>query len=317
MKGTDIISQSNTMVHDDATKAKYLLLTSFLIVAAIAAENERQKAAILNYYRYRKSHRQLLSRCRTPRVMRKTWSEFRDSIDNLVFRRMFRMSKSTFGRLCEKICETVGEEDFRPEEFVQSGAYLPRLQNANNYNGGFISGNLKVAIAVWLLAGASYLDLMFGFSISRATLYREFDVVIQWINSIFQFSLPKLLKNKDTDGLRDISNNFAEFSGGVFNGIIGALDGIAIRINCPSAADGIIDPGNYWTRKQFYALNVQAICDSKKRFLWVSTGHQGSTHDSVAFERTKLCQNLKEDVAWLREQGFFWSAIQRTIYPRS
>jgi hypothetical protein len=45
-----------------------------------------------------------------------------------------------------------------------------------------------MAITIWMLAGASYLDLIFGFSISRSTLYREFDNVIQWINQTFLFS---------------------------------------------------------------------------------------------------------------------------------
>jgi hypothetical protein len=105
------------------------------------------------------------------------------------------MSKESFSELCENICNTVSEENFRPESFLCSGEYLPQLVAANQYHGGFISGELKMAITIRMLAGASYLDLIFGFSISQSTLYREFDNVIQWINQTFQYSLAGLLKN--------------------------------------------------------------------------------------------------------------------------
>jgi hypothetical protein len=217
------------------------------------------------------------------------------------------MLKESFSELCECICNIVREEVFCPKG-------LPQLVATNHYHGGFISGELKLAIAIQMMAGASYVDLIFGFLISQSTLYREFDNIITWINESFQFSLAGFIKNKDEEKLIDISNDFAEFSCGVFNGIIGAPDGIAIRINCPSAADGVPDPGNYWTRKQFYALNVQAICDSKKQFLWVSTGHQGTTHDSLAFDVTNLNRNLLLEVVWFRSKGFFWLVIQHITF---
>jgi hypothetical protein len=64
---------------------------------------------------------------------------------------------------------------------------------------------------------------------------------------------------------------------------------LAIKIKSPNTTlDNVPDPGNYFCRKGFFALNVQAICDSKKRILWMSTGHKGSTHDSLAFSETQL-----------------------------
>jgi hypothetical protein len=114
-----------------------------------------------------------------------------------------------------------------------------------------------------------------------------------------------MISNKNFHGLNEISEGFASFSQGIFKGVIGSLDGIAIRIKCPSVADGVADAGDYWTRKQYYALNVQAICDSKKRFIWVSTGNQGLMHDSLAFEGTKMNQLLKDRLDWLEQHGFF------------
>ena len=84
------------------------------------------------------------------------------------------------------------------------------------------------------------------------------------------------------------------------------IDGIAIRIRSPQIkADGAEDPGNYYCRKGFYALNAQAICDSKKRILWISTGHKGSTHDSLAFADTKLYNLLDEKKKYLYKHRLF------------
>jgi hypothetical protein len=114
-----------------------------------------------------------------------------------------------------------------------------------------------------------------------------------------------MINSKDVGSLQEIAAGFARFSSNQLNGIIGAIDGIAIRIKCPTEADGVPDPGNFFCRKQFYALNVQAIVDSKKRFLWVSTSHKGSTFDSVAFGHTALHRVLEELSPWLRRNGFY------------
>jgi len=131
-----------------------------------------------------------------------------------------------------------------------------------------------------------------------------FHEVVGWINESFTFILPQLLANKNENELNNISEAFARFSNGVFTGIIGALDGLAIRIKAPSLFE-CIDPGSYYCRKQFYALNVQAIVDSYKRILWVSTGHPGCTHDSTAFSSTQLYKTLIELQDWLWDRKLF------------
>ena len=65
------------------------------------------------------------------------------------------------------------------------------------------------------------------------------------------------------------------------------------------------DPGNYYCRKGFYALNVQAIVDKKKQFLWSYPSNKGSTHDSAAFCGSKLYDLLKETAKELYNRGLF------------
>jgi hypothetical protein len=105
-------------------------------------------------------------------------------------------------------------------------------------------------------------------------LYEFFYEGIEWIVETFDFPLHGWLENEDWDSLERCSELFAAASGGVFRGCIGALDGVAIKIRCPTVSDIISDPGNYYCRKGFYALNVQAICDKLRRLVWVKTGNK-------------------------------------------
>jgi hypothetical protein len=65
------------------------------------------------------------------------------------------------------------------------------------------------------------------------------------------------------------------------------LDGIAIKIERPSMS-AVGNPKQFFNRKGFHALCLQAICDQKRRFLFCSATEPGATHDSKAFKRSSL-----------------------------
>ena len=100
----------------------------------------------------------------------------------------------------------------------------------------------------------------------------------------------------------DHANHFAEKTDGTFYGPFAALDGLALRIVSPRI---VPDPGNYFCRKGFYALNVQAICDRTKRFLWANPSNKGATHDSAAFVGSRLWDLLLECSVEMEERGIF------------
>ncbi|KAL7527215.1 hypothetical protein ACHAXR_002967 [Thalassiosira sp. AJA248-18] len=170
------------------------------------------------------------------------------------------MSKEEFGTLfCIKIKASLGDKEFL-------------FQSDSTAQG--ISGETRVAVGLRILFGGSYLD-----AIGRAydiksiqTVYNCFHTTIEWIDNAFRFPW-------ELNKLEEISEEFAADSTGCFKGCIGTIDGLVIRIRCSSK---VADPSNYFCRKGFYALNVQAICDRRKRILWISPGHQGATHDSTA-----------------------------------
>jgi hypothetical protein len=58
----------------------------------------------------------MLNRSLPKEKKRPPWKQFASMTSDLHFRRMFRMNKVTFECLCERICQKVGEQTFRPED---------------------------------------------------------------------------------------------------------------------------------------------------------------------------------------------------------
>lgn len=223
-----------------------------------------------------------------------------------------------FDRLCECIIAKVGETSFKSQEWLLSReATKPPTYHATNALGGILSGEVKIAIMLRLMAGASsYLDVLltYGsstgcfcvFGVPQSTCLDTLDVSISFV---------KWIVSKDEAALNSVAEGFLSASGGVFRKCIGALDGLAIKIKCPVASNLISDPGNYFCRKGFYPLNVQqAICDKSRRVLWMSAGHhKGSTHDSTAFLETQLFKILEDSSDWLHNKGYF--LVGDSAYP--
>ena len=109
--------------------------------------------------------------------IRLTWSEVNSRISDAHFRRMFRMSRTCFKQLCDKIIISVGERSFMSQAYID--AFLVEKNQAANSlysiykahaktSGGFVSGEVKLAISVRMLAGGSALDLAVIFYVSEA-----------------------------------------------------------------------------------------------------------------------------------------------------
>ena len=251
---------------------------------------------------------------------RKTFGQLSSTLSSLQFRRLFRMRQDSFEKLCDSVNDKIGERVFKAEEWLCSTEGRELIQKkrkeltlGTETLGGFISGEIKIAIMLRLMSGASYLDVLLIFGVSTASLYNIFHEVNSWIVLTFRFPLNEWIQTKNEEALNRVAESFSEASGGIFRNCIGALDGVAIKIKAPSYSDIIPDPGNYFCRKGFFALNVQAICDKQKRVLWMSTGHKGSTHDSMAFLETKLFKVLEDNAAWLEDKEFF--IVGDSAYP--
>uniref|UniRef100_A0A7S4JR71 DDE Tnp4 domain-containing protein n=1 Tax=Paramoeba aestuarina TaxID=180227 RepID=A0A7S4JR71_9EUKA len=74
--------------------------------------------------------------------------------------------------------------------------------------------------------------------------------------------------------------------------VVGAVDGLAIRISNP--VGHVDNPVDYFSRKGFFALNCQGLCDVNRRFLLFTCNSPGSSHDSVAFSLSQHYQDIQQ-----------------------
>jgi hypothetical protein len=284
---------------DDDDELNDLLLLNTFCVAALDVLELIETEEHRNLHEHIKEQRRL---CRSlpSEKTRPTWMGFCNRVSDTHFRRQFRMSREVFNNLCSLLCVAAGEGTFRPENSVISTHNAASLEG----RGGLIPGEIKTALSIRLLAGGSYLDLMPLFDVSVASIYAIFNEFLDWVLQAFSFPLAKHIQEEDSVSLFSIAQQFSYSSNGVLSGIIGALDGIAIRIRSPQLTE-VSDPGNYYCRKGFFALNVQAICDRSKRFLWCYTSNKGSTHDSSAFTNSRLYSLLTQKASWLEGKGYY------------
>ena len=117
------------------------------------------------------------------------------------------MNRGSFDKLCDTIALKVGDSVFKPEncatdeEGEEDGSSetgrRKRTCFATDALGGSLSGELKVAVMLRLLAGASYLDLLLVYGISSASVYSVFHEAIEWVLTSFQFPFLNWIVNKN------------------------------------------------------------------------------------------------------------------------
>ena len=75
-----------------------------------------------------------------------------------------------------------------------------------------------------------------------------------------------------------------------FPGVIGAIHCTHIRIICPNKENAMA----FVNRKQFYSINIQAICESDAFITNIVARWPGSTHDSRIFDNSNIADKLKD-----------------------
>lgn len=148
---------------------------------------------------------------------------------------------------------------------------------------------VRVAIALRYLGGGSYIDICAALGVHCATVYRSLWDVIDAVNSSPSLDLDYQLDNPARR--LGYAAGFQRRRNSPFGNVCGALDGIAVKQEQPWPTD-VACVADYYSRKGFYALNTQAICDSEYKFRWMACTSPGATHDSTAFSGTTLGRTL-------------------------
>jgi len=217
------------------------------------------------------------------------WAERVASLTPFEFRRRYHITLEGFNEILRDI------ENAMP----RVPANMPKA----------VPNELKLSMALRWMAGGSYLDIADMHGVSDKTFYQHVWQVIEAVHKSYDLKLLELLKpeNVRNGSLEKLAEGFDRKSpNGVMSGCIGALDGLAVKLEKRALKDEG-DKGKFYCRKGFYSLNFQVVADADRRILWCSSRTCGSTHDSMALELTELGAILR-DVAHPLNNSDYWFA---------
>jgi hypothetical protein len=283
----------------------------FLAVFKSSKSQKWKEDMIAAMWGSKRRNRQLFRRkrrTRKPRNMHRNRGFAIEEMNNLklnqpaVFKRMFRMDVASFDELVELLD--------------------PVLKKSERFSiissGSAISTETRLAVTLRWLAGGSYIDLCFAWGLSKASFYSERGVLwptIHALDDLLTLGLPLT----DKSVLKELSKGFEEHSGGVMEGCILAIDGLAVRVRSPFESE--VKFTKCWRcRKGGFAIIVMAGCDINGRFWTVTAKDSGSTHDSQAWNNSALADaiskgELDSDFFIIGDEAFGNTDQLLTPYP--
>ncbi|XP_030621103.1 protein ANTAGONIST OF LIKE HETEROCHROMATIN PROTEIN 1 [Chanos chanos] len=154
----------------------------------------------------------------------------------------------------------------------------------------------RVAVALWKLAtNAEYRTVshLFGVGISTAC-----DCVKESCSSVEEILLPETIQMPNTEKLKEMALYFEHRWG--LPQCVGAIDGSHIPLVAPQEYHT-----EYFNRKGWYSIVLQAVVDGRGLFWNVYTGQPGSLHDARVLRLSALWD--------LAERGQLFSQQLRSI----
>lgn len=136
-----------------------------------------------------------------------------------------------------------------------------------------------------LVSGHTYFHVGDRFGLGESTVQELMEEVIQAIITVFG---PGYLKWPTGDDLKAVSDGFQRRAG--LPNCVGAIDGSHIRIRSPTSREQAID---FYNRKGYHSIVLQAVTDCDGCFLDVSCGLPGSANDKRVLRFSSLFQRVQ------------------------
>ena len=195
------------------------------------------------------------------------WANYSDKR----FKKTFRMSRETFrfilGQIKHRLVrKTITEEPISPACRLAIGFYR------------FSRGDYFYTIAEMTGLGVS----------TVCTIVNEVAVAI--VNNMWEQSVNRYMPKCEEDFKSKILDMEELWQ---FPFCWSAIDGCHIPIRCPSG--GAEARKEYHNFKNFYSVVAMALVDSYYRFIWVSCGFPGNSHDSIILQSTQLWKDITEN----------------------
>lgn len=175
----------------------------------------------------------------------------------------FRISRQTFVFICEKL--------------------RPSIERQNTRFRKSVSVEKRLAITLWCLATcAEYRSITHLFGVARCTVCV---IVHDTCAAIVRVLLPHYIKFPVEDDLEFVINGFTE----KWNMIqtVGAIDGRHIPVRPPT-----LNHTDYYNRKGWYSVILQAIVDHQYFFRDIYVGWPGSVHDARVLSKSHFYRKV-------------------------
>ena len=148
----------------------------------------------------------------------------------------------------------------------------------------------RVGVELWrLLTGNLFRTVSKVFGIGKSIVIK---LVNELISELVRMS-PEFIKfPKTTLETGAKIRSFCNITGCKISQVLGAIDGTHIEILAPSS-DNKVD---YFSRKQKFTVNTQAVIGANFEFLDVATGYPGSVHDARVLRSSTLLQQAEAQI---------------------
>lgn len=156
----------------------------------------------------------------------------------------------------------------------------------NDPHANAISHEKAFLLTLWYLANTeTFRQVSDRFDVTRSSSHRVLQQTLDFIISLKNEFIrwPHSLEEK-----QEISQGFRDIQG--IGGVIGAIDGTHIRIPRPME-----NQKDYYYRKKYHSLLMQAIVTSDKKFIDVHIGEPGSMHDARMLRRSTIYETAQGD----------------------
>lgn len=141
----------------------------------------------------------------------------------------------------------------------------------------------EIYMFLWYMANTEpYRTLANTFGVSKYGAWKAVDRVVTFIISIGHNYI------KWPTNLESTRQSFQRIAG--IPGVVGAIDCSDIRIKAPLA-----NKADYFNRKKFYSIKIQAVVNADKMFMDVHVGEPGSLHDSRVLRRSQLFDKMQQN----------------------
>lgn len=165
---------------------------------------------------------------------------------------------------------------------------------------------MQVYSTLWYLANQeTFRQIGDRFGISRSTAHKYINKTAIWI---VNYLSGEFLKWPEIEERQTIRGQF-EMKKGIPN-VIGAIDSSHIRIAAPKEFKS-----DFFNRKQFYSIHLQAVVDDRKKFIDLCVGEPGSMHDSRVLRKSTILSNFTQNLNhFMGEKEFILGDL---AYPSS